>query len=384
MNKYYKRLLTLPHDETFFLWGPRQSGKSTLLKEGFSDAYWIDLLLPDVYRRYLSNPEQLIEEMNMKNCDFVVIDEIQKLPDLLDVVHWLIENRGIHFALCGSSARKVKREHANLLGGRGVRFELYGLSAQEIIGEQDLDLERLLNTGYIPVIFQSRNPSRLLNAYVSQYLIEEIAAEGLVRNLPGFSNFLSIAPLSDTELLNYSTIARDVGIASSTIKGYFEILSDTLLGRYLPSYTKRPKRRISRVPKFYFFDVGIVNFLAKRGHIQAGSELFGKAFENWIFHELCCYNAYREKFAEFSYWRLSSGIEVDFIINSMECAIESKASGTVKPNHLKGLRELKSEHPEAAKLVIVSLDPSDRITEDGIQILHYTTFLEHLWEGKLF
>ncbi len=384
MNKYYKRLLTLPQDETFFLWGPRQSGKSTLLKKDFSDAYWIDLLLPDVFRRYLSTPEQLIEEINIKACDFVVIDEIQKLPDLLDVVHWLIENKGIHFALCGSSARKVKRGHANLLGGRGVRCELYGLSAQEIISEHELDLVRLLNTGYIPTIFQSKNPARLLNAYVSQYLKEEVADEGIVRNLPGFSNFLAIAALSDTELLNYTTIARDVGVASSTIKGYFEILSDTLLGRFLPSYTKRPKRRINRVPKFYFSDVGVVNFLAKRGHIQTGSELFGKAFENWIFHELCCYNSYREKYADFSYWRLSSGIEVDFVVNSMECAIESKASGTVKPNHLKGLRELRADHPDAAKLVIVSLDTYDRITEDGILVLHYTTFLDHLWGGKLF
>ena len=382
MNAKYKRLLELPRNETFFLWGPRQSGKSTLLKECFPDAFWIDLLLPDVYRTYLTNPEQLIEELRLKKADFVVIDEIQKLPQLLDVAHWLIENRGIHFALCGSSARKVKRGHANLLGGRGVKFELYGLSAREIA--DDLDFLVLLNRGYIPPIYQSSNPKRHLNAYIAQYLKEEIAAEGLVRNLPGFSDFLQIAALSDTELLNYSTIARDVGVASSTVKGYFEILTDTLLGRFLPSYRRRPKRRIMTAPKFYFFDLGVVNFLAKRGEIQVKSELMGKAFENWVFHELCCYNEYREQCADLCYWRLSSGIEVDFIVNHIDCAIESKSSEKVTSRHLKGLRELKKEYPEVKKMLLVSMDRHDRETEDGILVLHYASFLDYLWKGLLF
>lgn len=382
MKQEYMRLLTLTNDETFFLWGPRQSGKSTLLKKFFSDAYWIDLLLPDVYRTYLTNPEQLIEEVTLKEIEFVVIDEIQKIPQLLDVVHWLIENRGVNFALCGSSARKVKRGHANLLGGRGIKYELYGLSAREIA--DDLDIMKLLNHGYIAPIYQSNNPKRLLNSYISHYLKEEIAAEGLVRNLPAFSEFLNVAALSDSELLNYSTIARDVGIASSSIKGYFEILSDTLLGRFLPSYKKRPKRRISTAPKFYFFDVGVVNFLAKRGTIQTKSELIGKAFENWIFHELCCYNSYNERFAEFYYWRLSSGVEVDFLVNHIDCAIESKSSEKITSQHMKGLRELKKEHPDVKKMIIVSMDTHDRETEDGILVLSYTTFLDYLWQGLLF
>ena len=382
MAQKYTRLLELSAKETFFLWGPRQAGKSTLLKKYFADAFWIDLLRPDVYRTYLTNPEQLIEEVKLKKIDFVVIDEIQKLPGLLDVVHWLIENEGVYFALCGSSARKVKRGHANLLGGRGVRYELYGLSAREIV--PDLDFIRLLNNGYIAPFYQSQNPQRLLDSYIAQYLKEEIAAEGIVRNLPAFSEFLNIAALSDTELLNYSTIARDVGAASSTIKGYFEILADTLLGRFLPPYRKRPKRRISSASKFYFFDVGVVNFLAKRGEIRVKSELIGKAFENWVFHELCCYNSYCDKFADFYYWRLSSGIEVDFIVNHIDCAIESKSSEKIKPQHLKGLRELKKEHPEVKKLIIVSMDTHDRETKDGILVLHYTTFLDYLWSGLLF
>ncbi len=382
MNKKYKRLLQLPRDQTFFLWGPRQAGKSTLLHQFFPEAFWIDLLLYDVYRKYLTDPQQLIDEVELKKPAFVVIDEVQKLPLLLDIVHWLIENKDTRFALCGSSARKVKRGNANLLGGRGVRYELYGLSAKEI--GDDLDFMRLLNNGCIPPIYQSDQPKRLLNSYISQYLKEEIASEGVVRNLPYFSEFLNVAALSDTEVLNYSTIARDIGMASSTIKGYFEILSDTLLGRFLPAYRRRPKRRIITSPKFYFFDVGVVNFLAKRGELQIKSELMGKAFENWVFHELCCYNAYCETYADFYYWRLSTGVEVDFIVNHIDCALEAKASVKINNRHLRGLRELKKEHPEVKKMVLVSMDTHDRKTQDGILVLHYTTFLDNLWAGSFF
>ena len=159
-----------------------------------------------------------------------------------------------------------------------------------------------------------------MNAYVADYLKEEVAAEGLTRNLPIFSEFLNVAVLSDAELVNFSTIARDCGVSSHTIKGYFQILEDTLLGRWLPAYTKRSKRRVITAPKFYFADVGMVNHLAKRGGLQAGSELYGKAFENWVFHELSAHNAYSEAFATLSYWRLASGIEVDFIVNDMQLA----------------------------------------------------------------
>ena len=324
MDRNYSRLLVLPEDETFFLWGPRQTGKSTLLKQHFTDALWIDLLLPSTFRAYLTNPEQLIDEVKLNNTGFVVVDEIQKVPQLLDVIHWLIENTNTSFALCRSSARKVKHGHANLLGGRGVKFELSGLTVKEI--SDDLDFLKLLNNGYLPVVYQSDNPMRLLNSYVSQYLKEEIAAEGLVRNLPAFSDFLNFAALSDTELVNYSTIARDIGISSSAVRGYFDILSDTLIGRFLPSYRKRPVRRISNIPKFYFFDTGVVNFLAKRGELQFGSEMIGKAFEDWLFHELCCYNSYQERYADYSYWRLSTGVEVDFIVNDMEYAIDLSSS----------------------------------------------------------
>ena len=384
MAEILPRLLSLPPagSETFFLWGPRQTGKSTLLRSTYPNAFVLDLLLPEEYRRYLERPQLLVEQVRLHAHKFVVIDEIQKVPELLDTVHWLHEKQAVRFALCGSSARKVRRGHANLLGGRGVTYQLFGLTAREIGAA--FDLERMLNHGYLPPHYLSRTPRRLLNTYVAQYLKEEIAAEGLVRRLPAFSGFLDAASFSDCETVNYTNIARETGVSGQTVRGYFDILVDTLLGRFLPSYRHRPKRRTVASPKFYFADVGIVNFLARRGGIAAGSELFGKAFENWVFHELSAYNAYREVFARFAYWRLPSGIEVDFIVNHIDCAIEAKATPKVVDRHLKGLRELPVDHPETKRRVVVSLDEKDRITSDGIEIYHYERFLDHLWKGELF
>lgn len=380
-----ERKLHLPPsgEETFFLWGPRQTGKSTLLRATYPDAIWIDLLKAEEFRRYLQHPELLRQELpDDGHGSFVVIDEIQKIPALLDEIHWLHENRNVRFALCGLSAHKVKRGHANLLGGRAIRYEMFGFSAAELF--PSFDLIRLLNHGYLPKIYLANNPKRLLNAYVANYLKEEIAAEGLVRNLPVFSEFLNMAALSDAEMVNFSIIARDCGVSSPTIKGYFQILEDTLLGRWLPSFRKRPKRRIAAAAKFYFADVGVVNFLAKRGAMEHGSELFGKAFENWCFHELNAYNMYSDAFAQFSYWRLAGGTEVDFIVNDMAVAIEVKASHNITAKHLKGLRSLSDDHPEVQKRLLVCCEAKTRQTEDGILILPAQQFVEKLWQGELF
>lgn len=380
----FRRALELPPPgkETFFLWGPRQTGKSTLLRATYPDAVWIDLLKAEEYRRYLQTPESLRGELAAVGKPAqVVIDEVQKVPALLDEAHWLHENRGIRLALCGSSARKVKRGQANLLGGRAVRYELHGLTAGEI--GRPFDLRRMLNHGYLPQVYLSERPARLLNAYVADYLKEEVAAEGLVRNLPVFSEFLNVASLSDTELVNFSTIARECGVSSHTIKGYFQILEDTLLGRWLPAYTRRPKRRVIAAPKFYFADVGVVNHLARRGAVEPGSELFGKAFENWVFHELSAWNAYREAFARLGYWRLASGIEVDFVVDDMKVAIEAKATAKVTSDHLRGLRHLSQDHPEVGQRIVVCLERKPRRTEDGILVLPVDDFCERLWNGEL-
>ena len=372
-----------PGTETFFLWGPRQTGKTTLLQAAYPDALWIDLLKADEYRRYVQNPELLRGELAARpTVRQVVIDEVQKVPQLLDEAHWLHERRGIRLALCGSSARKVKRGQANLLGGRAVRYELLGLTALEI--GREFDLDQMLNHGYLPRIYLSDEPRRLLNSYVADYLKEEVAAEGLVRTLPVFSGFLNIAALSDAEIVNFSTIARECGVSSHTVKGYFGILEDTLLGRWLPAYTRRPKRRVIGAPKFYFADAGVVNHLARRGELQRGSELYGKAFENWVFHELCAHNAYTETFATLSHWRLASGIEVDFVINDMQLAIEVKATSKITADHLKGLRSLAQDHPRIKQRVVVCLEAKSRRTEDGILILPAAEFTERLAAGSLF
>ena len=260
----FKRSLVLPPsgEETFFLWGPRQTGKTTLLRQAYGDGFWVDLLRSEEFRRYSARPEALREELAALSTTAgvqVVIDEVQKVPSLLDEVHWLIENRGIRFALCGSSARRVRRGSANLLGGRAFRYGLFGLTARELGGEWDLD--RLLNHGYLPRIYGAGQAGRMLDAYVGDYLKEEVAAEGLVRSLPTFSNFLDIAALSDGQMVNFSNVARECGVSSHTAKSYFEILEDTLLGRWVPAYRKRPKRRTVQAPKFYFSDVGVVNRL---------------------------------------------------------------------------------------------------------------------------
>ena len=363
-------LLPKPGIESFFLWGPRQTGKSTLLRQTYPDGRWVDLLKAEEFRRYVARPELLRQEIDAEGPRpgrQIVIDEIQKIPALLDEVHWLIENRGLHFALCGSSARKVKRGAANLLGGRAMRYELHGLSARELGSEFDLD--RMLNHGYLPRIYAASRPKRMLDAYIADYLKEEVAAEGLVRNLPTFSDFLDIAALSDGEIVNFSNIARDCAVSSHTTKSHFEILEDTLLGRWLPAYRKRPKRRVIRAPKFYFIDVGVVNRLARRGELSPGSELYGKAFENWVFHELSAFVSYREFDGQLSYWRLASGIEVDFVLGDMQLAIEAKSSARITRDHLKGLRSLVEDHHRVRRRIVVCCEPRARRTDDGIEIL---------------
>ena len=382
----FSRALMLPESgsETFFLWGPRQAGKSTLLRQSYPDAHWVDLLQSEVFRRYLEHPEYLRQELAAATAAAgrqVIIDEIQKVPPLLDEVHWLIENRGLHFGLCGSSARKVRRGAANLLGGRAVRYELRGLTAGEL--GTAFDLSRMLNHGYLPRIYQAARPRRLLDAYVADYLREEVAAEGLVRNLPAFSGFLDAAALSDGEMVNFSNVARECGVSSPTAKAYFEILVDTLLGRWLSAYRRRRKRRVIGAPKFYFADVGLVNRLTRRGELSPGAQLYGKAFENWVHHELSACIEYQEWDLELTCWRLPSGIKVDFVLGDMEVAIEAKASARITRDHLRGLRTLVEEHPGVGRRIVVSLEPRARRTEDGIDVLPAAEFVRRIAKGTL-
>jgi len=366
-------------NESAFLWGVRQSGKSTLLRRLYPEALYFDLLLSDVYERFMRNPSLLKEILQAGSFrQPVIIDEIQRLPTLLNEIQWLIVNMNIQFILSGSSPRKIIRQGGNLLGGRALRYELYPLVSSEI---PDFDLIKALNSGLLPRHYLSNNPGKLLSAYIGSYLRDEIVSEARIRNVPSFSRFLEAAAFSNGELVNYSNIAADCGVSAPTIKEYFQILEDTMVGRFLPSYQRKPKRRVISAPRFYYFDVGVAGYLLKRENIRAGSEVFGKAFEHFIFQELFAYSKYSGKDFTLSYWRTASQIEVDFILGENEAAIEVKSTGMVNPKHLKGLKAFNEEYT-VRRSIVVSTDMYPRRI-GNTEILPWKVFLEQLWEGEI-
>lgn len=374
-----KQVLEGSGNESLFLWGARQTGKSTLLKSLFPNALWFDLLLSDTFLRYQSEPQQFRQAVLASgNTVPVVVDEIQKIPALLDEVHWLIVNHSVRFILSGSSPRKIIRAGNNLLGGRALRYELYPLIHAEI---PDFELLRALNNGLLPRHYLSENPKKLIEAYIGNYLKDEILAEAKIRNINAFTQFLEAAAFSNGEIVNYSNIATECGVSHNTVKEYFQILEDTLLGRFLPSFQKKPKRRVILAPKFYYFDLGIVNKLLKRGRIEAKSESFGHAFEHFIYQELHAHSKYSEKDYMISYWRTTSQFEVDFILGDHEVAIEVKGTDNVQPRHLKGLKSFSEEY-SVKKLIVVSDDPLER-KAGNISIVPWKIFLERLWQGEI-
>jgi predicted AAA+ superfamily ATPase len=374
-----KQILEGAESESLFLWGARQTGKSTLLKSLFPNALWFDLLKYDVFERFQKNPVQFRESiLATATGTVVIVDEIQKIPALLDEIHWLIVNHQTRFVLSGSSPRKIIRSGANLLGGRALRYELYPLIYAEI---PNFDLQRALNNGLLPRHYLSDNPKKLISAYIGNYLRDEIIAEAKIRNIGAFTKFLEAAAFSNGEMVNYTNIASDCGVSSITIKEYFQILEDTLIGRFVPSYQKKPKRRVILASKFYYFDVGIANYLLKRGNIEVGSETFGSAFEHFIYQELYAHSNYSELNYTISYWRTASQIEVDFILGDHKVAIEVKGTDNVQSRHLKGLRSFSEEY-EVNKLIVVSNDPLERIVGD-VTVLPWRIFLQKLWAGEI-
>jgi len=365
--------------ESCFLWGPRQSGKSTLLKALFPDSPYYDLLLSDEFARLNSRPFLLREELLASPVSApVIIDEVQKIPQLLDEIQWLIVNKKIQFILCGSSARKLKRGSGNLLGGRAIRYELFPLVSAEI---PEFDLTRALNHGCLPRHYLADNAEPLARSYVGDYLKEEIAAEALTRNIPAFARFLEAASFSNGGVVNYINIARECGVSAPTAKEYFQILIDTLLARFLPVFHKKPKRRIVQAPKFYLFDVGIANSLLKRGPVLPGSEAFGRVFEHLIFQEIAAHSHYSGLEYPIFYWRTSSGLEVDFILGDRDVALEVKGVPEVLSHHLRGINAFREEY-KPKRAIIVSLDPKPRDAGD-VMIVPWKKFLEDLWAGLI-
>ena len=375
--------IDLPERQSAFLWGPRKTGKTTWLRSAFPESIRYDLLETDLFLELSKRPsllrEQLLAVDENRLREPVIIDEVQKVPALLDEIHWLIENRGLRFILCGSSARKLRRGRANLLGGRAWRFEMHPFVSAEL---DDLDLLRALNRGLVPAHYLGDGYRKSLSGYVEDYLREEVFAEGLTRNLPAFARFLDAVAFSHGELINYSNIASDCGVAGKTVKEYFQILSDTLVGTRVEPYRKRQSRQvITKAPRFYLFDVGVAGALLKRTIQEERGEAFGRAFEHFILMELVAHRSYRELGYDLNFWRTKSGLEVDFILGGGEVAIEVKGSHRVGSADLRPLRAFVEEHAPR-RAIVVANESRARISQ-GIEILPWKKFLTLLWDGEI-
>ena len=377
-----ERILKLDEakDDSLFLWGSRQTGKSTLLKMLFPDARVYDLLKSDVRMALQLRPSQLREECELlDDGELIIIDEVQKVPALLDEVHWLIENKKQRFILSGSSARKLRRSGANLLGGRALRQTLFPLVSAEV---PDFDLNRALNHGMLPSHYLMENPTMRVQAYIGDYLQQEIVEEAIVRRLDAFTRFLQVAALSNSEIVNYTNIAQDCGVSSKTVKEYFSILEETMLGFFLPSYTKVVKRRIIQSPKFYYFDVAIPNHLLHRIPLQPGTDVYGHALEHLVIQELRAFMSYRQPLKSLTYWHtLDNKYEVDAVLGDAEVAIEVKSSKNVGSHDTKGLKAFSEEYPEA-KLYLLSLEDRPR-KFNGVEVWPVEQFFKRLWSGKV-
>lgn len=361
-----------------FLWGPRKVGKTTLLHQQFPGATYYDLLDTDLKTSLLVAPSRLRQDVLASKPPLVIIDEIQKVPALLDEVHWCLENTSSTFILCGSSARKLKRGAANLLGGRAWRFELFPLTTAELA---DPDLTRILNSGLIPKHYLAGNANRSLRSYVADYINEEINAEALTRNVPAFAKFLDAVALTHGELINYSNIGRDCGVSPKTVREYYQILEDTLMGHSLNPWRKSKKRRLIETAKFYLFDVGVAKALKGQSVIEPKTEEYGRAFEHFLIEEVRAYLAYREKNHPLSFWRTSTGLEVDLIAGSMDMAAEFKAVDNVKPMHLKGLLALLDDRRVRKALLVCCEARARKVGE--ILVLPWKEFCKRLWNGEL-
>jgi len=376
--------LALLKESSHFLLGPRAVGKSTLIKsyskgiQGVKTFPFdsINLLDSNIYLRLKSNPS-LLESLISKK--YIIIDEIQRIPELLNEIHRLIEDKNKKFLLTGSSARKLKKGNVNLLAGRAFKSELFPLTWFELSHHKKFKLKHYLRFGSLPLAYLKSNGAEYLYHYVDTYLKEEIRAEAIVRHLPNYIRFLQSAAFKNTQLLNYTKTANDAQLSPNTVKDYYQILEDTLVGFFVAPWTRSVKRKPIQTAKFYFFDPGVVHALCETQFLDINSDLFGKAFEQLIACELRAFLSYKKKLSSLKYWRSKSGYEVDFIFGD-EIAIEVKASKKMSQRDHKALIAL-SEEKKWKHLIIVSQDPVEAKFKNGIQHLHWETFLTQLWKG---
>lgn len=374
-NPYIERLVDLSvllDQKSHFLLGPRQTGKTSLIRHTLKNVRVYDLLDPEIFLSLSRAPGRISEELQPQDR-IVAIDEIQRLPELLNEVHRLIETRGIRFLLTGSSARKLRRGGINLLGGRARTKYLHPLTYKEL--NEHFDLFLAIERGTIPSIYFSDEPRADLQAYAGSYLQQEILAEGATRNIPAFSRFLRVAALCNATIVNFTNVANDAQVARTTVYEYFEILKDTLLLYELPAWRKSTKRKPLASSKFYFFDVGVVAALQGR-EFRAGTPEFGEALETYLMHELNSFSDYISG-EPLSFWRSTSGFEVDFIMGD-HTALEVKAKKNISPNDIKSLRML-AEERKLKRHLCVSMEPRRRKI-GNIDILPYKDFLDLLWD----
>lgn len=369
-----QRIFNTPK-QSFFLLGPRGTGKSTFIKDIFPDSLYTDLLLPDVFRNYSARPERLIESVHAHpDKKVVVIDEIQKVPQLLEVVHSLMEEKGGHqFVLTGSSARKLKKTGVNLLAGRALMRHMHPFMASEL-GEK-FNLDFALRYGMIPVVLDSANPRDTLQAYIDLYIREEVQMEGLTRNIGNFSRFLEAVSFSHGSVVNISNIARECQIERKVVEGYMLILEDLLLSFRVPIFTRRAKRAVIQHPKFYFFDTGIYDTLRPSGPLDRQEEKSGAAMEGLVAQQLRAWMDYRHPDCRLFFWRTSSGTEVDFIVYGKEIfwAIEVKNTAAVRPEDIKPLKTFGDDYPEAKRFFVYR--GKEKLKREGILIMPCAEFL---------
>jgi len=368
--------------QSYFLFGPRGTGKSTWVKQHFKSALYIDLLAPEVFRSYSAKPERLRNIAEAQNSvSTIVIDEIQKIPQLLDVIHQMMEQHPEwRFVLAGSSARKLKRSGVDLLAGRALLKSMHPFMAAELEGKFSMD--EALTIGMVPLTINSESPGETLNAYTALYIREEVQMEGLVRNIGAFNRFLESASFSHGAVLNISDVARDCQIGRKTVEGYFSILEDLLLAFRIPVFRKRAKRNLTFHPKFYYFDAGIFRSIRPSGPLDSPQEIDGAALEGLIAQHLRAWISYSGNLCNLYFWRTKSGNEVDFILYGKDnfYAIEVKNSAKIHPKSVNGLIAFKEDYPDAQTCLLYR--GTERIKIKNVLCMPCEEFLLNLYPKK--